>query len=632
MSNSYSQEKDVSLLIAALEINKVLSNISDFTNWIKIKYDINENEVFDGYKFMLNMSLRGICEQIKDSSKALNLEEDYTTFRSLFFLDMNINEIPNSSEKTILIKNVWMMRKLFTKSKNFIELQKGLFDLNTKLKPFYDLTTKVKLINCLMKQQDIIAYLSKAYISTYFNDNRNGIPWIYTLTKQLSFNENDQNIKHVLQGYKYALEYIWFKLLEEREFETFKFDVIHKSESFIQIDRSIFKKAFDNVVDPIEKINKVSILKPLLILQTFDKKVVKDFLSTSKITEPEYLTKTDEDSKFKYLDYKLLWYGINVSDTRKVEVFNGTFAFESILLGYKELKKRNNNTSKIYVKIFKHPVTDIKNSFDYSFGILIEAIGAFSDASGWMIFFDCATDYSGSGGMQLLHTLKLIDELKKENKNVLEIEDLIVDKKLFIKYIRERKVSSVFDYINKSSTSEGIKDNGKQTNKSPREIEGVIGRAKGKVLELLAYLFYEKSKYNNEEVIFNYPEDGECIDLIIKNEKIINFFECKIDFHDDDLRDLKKQIEKAIKLIEINFPKKTMQANLLIYRPLPDKRKIIIKNNIPRINIIDNFRKTINESRRNTFGGEVDAIIKILDFNFYNKTNLEKNPRNLNFY
>lgn len=52
----------------------------------------------------------------------------------------------------------------------------------------------------------------------------------------------------------------------------------------------------------------------------------------------------------------------------------------------------------MFVSRFKHPVTGVPGC-DYSYGIRNQAFGSFgfTDYSGWLIFFDCATDYSGFG-------------------------------------------------------------------------------------------------------------------------------------------------------------------------------------------------------------------------------------------
>jgi DNA-directed RNA polymerase subunit RPC12/RpoP len=112
----------------------------------------------------------------------------------------------------------------------------------------------------------------------------------------------------------------------------------------------------------------------------------------------EYLTKNDDKSLKKQLSMAMLWYDVNVLDT-PLTVFNGVPAFTSTLLGSIELAKGFQDDEPVKAIIFKHPA-GMENYFDYSFGIFIQAYTSMglSDYSGWLVFFDCATDYSGFGG------------------------------------------------------------------------------------------------------------------------------------------------------------------------------------------------------------------------------------------
>jgi len=155
---------------------------------------------------------------------------------------------------------------------------------------------------------------------------------------------------------------------------------------------------------------------------------------------PEYFNKTDYNSIKKQLDYQLFWYNFSLVDSCGYGTFNGVPAFISILYGYSKLRTKNGNKSPIRVVIFKHPENDLKDENRYSFGALVELYGTISDSSGWLIFNECATDFSGQGSIFERQAYQIIEEL--ESKGLVDVSTYVVDLRVFKKYLRENRFES----------------------------------------------------------------------------------------------------------------------------------------------------------------------------------------------
>ena len=111
---------------------KIACNINNFKNWLKEEHDVeNFQDIFNGYKFFLESAIRTFLHIIiYDSS--LGIKEDFVFYRARF-VGVELSKIPNTCEKTVLIKNVAEQLKLIKKSKNDKELKSALLHFVTGL-------------------------------------------------------------------------------------------------------------------------------------------------------------------------------------------------------------------------------------------------------------------------------------------------------------------------------------------------------------------------------------------------------------------------------------------------------------------------------------------------------------------
>ena len=137
-------------------------------------------------------------------------------------------------------------------------------------------------------------------------------------------------------------------------------------------------------------------ISELILSYKFDMDLIKPLMHLTKIYEPDYLIKHRSfNSWVKLLDSFFFWHEMDALDTNKIHVFNGAFAFISLLIGEAEKYKMFKNTDPILIARIKNPVE--KNKNDISYGILLQSGGWISDSSGWLLFLDCGNDFSGGG-------------------------------------------------------------------------------------------------------------------------------------------------------------------------------------------------------------------------------------------
>jgi len=661
-------------IFAFINILKIASKISEFRHWLKKYHKIEDDkDIFDGYKFFLITSLKCFINSIVND-KTLELEEDYTFFRA-DFVGKTLEDIPNTCEKIIFIKNVWNLSKKIRKSRNWEELEEGLKDLEklfTVFDKFYNNTVSIKNID----KKESLKIATEFYTYIFLNDTHRGYPHGSVFPSIIRLPISEEYLKRSFKGYVYSLQYLWFNLLGANKFENSCLRNLHKApelyskeaEDYIDLELGIpvpeeevkkkfikekfsedqklnnnlaeveslseedlkkinkekerlsqrkewfaldrfFRKIGDEIIEPIEEKLKINLgLDPLLAIEKINKSFYRNLLSRGNIKEPKYLNRKDKESIKKQLDYHLLWYEVNVLDTQKLTVFNGVPAFISTLIGSVELNKYYNNNEKVLVRIFKHPALSIEKC-DYSFGILIQAFGSLgiSDYSGWLVFFDCATDYSGFGGSLYAMAESFIKQLKENG--LIEIKEIFVDKNIFKEYLTERSVSSTFDKII-FQTPLGRVD-WLSISEIQNKTQIFVGDVKGKFFEYVFHKWIKENKqYDNTRCDFLL--DGEQIDCIGETANRIDVFECKFNLHINEINKTTEQIKRKVKIIKDKNKEKTITPYIVTYCKIPPDQKSKFEKN--GINFIDNFKNTIENDR--FFDGIRNEILNILNFEF----------------
>jgi len=606
-------EKECDQLLAFYNIIKIAGNLEKFKKWLK-EYHSFQNieksrEILRGYQFFLKTCIISLIESLMDNL-SLGLKEDFTFYRARF-AGVSLEDIPNTCDKVIIIKNIWKQAKPIFKAKNWTQLktaiesfyQNVLYIFEKIYQEKVDVNPKIKEIN--IKKEEALNAVTIFYTHIFLNDTSNVEPKgcsISILIPKLTL----KYLSTCFTGYKYSLQFLWYELLKEN-FNKICLKNLHKAEiiyqketkemakepPFIPVSKRqqknlleickkwlaidmFFPKIREEIIKPLEQKLKVTIgFNSILLLKkpVYYKKLFGKLLS--KVEEPQYLTKNDKKSLKKKLDYILLWYPhVEILDTMGMEVFNGVPAFITTLTGAIELKRIFKVKEKVFVARFKHPTLG-PNKNNYSYGILIEAFGStgITDYSGWLIFFNCCTDYSGFGSSEHMLAETFIDIYQKRGQ--IEVREITIDKEIFLEFLKEKTVEKLREEISKR-----LRKISKKRKKS--EVLEII---KGKMLELLTYYYLSKlRKYKDIE--WDERLEGKQIDIIAtsaNNEK--ELFECKTSIH-QNYKKIIKNLKAKQKLISKHYKCPLPRTNICVWNePNPQRKMEIQKEGIKIISL-----------------------------------------------
>ena len=670
-------------LLSFVNIFKINSNLNAFQEWMKEYHKIDGvGEIFDGYKFFLDVCIRGFINSVIYESP-LDLEEDFTFFRARF-VGIELDDIPNTCEKTIFIKNIWNLTANIRKAKRWDDLNEAVKTVNGLFTVFDMLLEKNICQTTELNENNALKIVTKFYTYIFLNDTREGIPHVYLLTPILKSTATEEYLENAYLGYVYALQYLWFVLLGKTKFEEtslrkmhmaheiYSNDVEEQIETMVGIPISddeitdafitenIDGTKFERLLKPESEIlsmeesfekdinelkgekNRLSHLKnwialdrffalineeiiipmqeqiefdvsfnPLLkVTHRFNKNLFDRFLLTNELENPKYLETTNDDRLLeKKLDYLFHWYDINVLDTQKLAVFNGVPSFISTLIGNVELNRIFGHDETVLVLRFKHPVKDV-HGYDYSYSIFIQAFGStgLTDYSGWLIFFDCATDYSGFGGSLHRQAETIIENFLEQSK--IKINTEIVDKKFFMEYLAEKSPISVFDKI-KLTTPSGMYTE-LRISEIQKQTDVFFADAKGKLFEYVFYQWLLEQKSTNYcKIRCDFRVNKEQIDVCAELEDEIHIFECKVNLHSLNIDKIVDQINRKKK--SLNLSNKIIIPWLVVYSQITDASKKRFENE--GIKVFCNFKNDI-QSCRNLNGNSKKTLFRILEFKF----------------
>lgn len=532
-------------IFGVLNILKISSDVDKFKKWLRKEHQLKEcDRIFRGYQFFLESVIRTLLQTlIYDSS--LDIKEDFIFHRARF-KEVELSKVPNTCEKTVLIRNINERLRAIKRAKNYKEIKEALKNFQDVIeaidKIFADYVSVSPKLT--ITKEEALRYATMFYTFVFLNDTSHGYPHGYFVSV-LESTVSSQQYEKSFEGYKYALQFVWFLLLGKDYYSTSLKD-LHKAkgwrtenrfEKFVENltkseapkDRvdldSYFSKVKREVIAPIEK--KFDLNLGFDKLLNLDKKVPKNIfeklLTSSK--EPEL-------NEQETLDYLLLWYPVEFMDYTKSHIFNGVPAFVNLLTGSTELKRIYAKGEKAYVCKFTHPDITV-NGNDYSYGILIEAMGStgFSDYSGWMLFFDCCGDYSGFAGSSHAIAETFIETYQEQDS--IELREMVIDKKAFKEYIADKisaeKRESIIEELDEISKERRKRD--------------IVGEARGLVLELITYYTLSKKQYNL--VDWNIKINEDQLDIILESDANFILIECKTQPKDldDEITKIHQKLE-----------------------------------------------------------------------------------------
>ena len=636
-------------LLVSFYMLEQASKITKFSTWFKGRNkNVGLEIILPGYAFLIVSIIRLFMIDL-DNNNALGLSED-EIYRIAVSKDVQLNDLPNSCEKTIFMKRIRMFEKNISGQRTWKGLETSVKKMIRDLHYFKELIQKSIPLNEKLDKESLLKVLAANHTAIFLCDTSRNIPHSVNLAPFVHGKISEQYLEKTFPGYVYGLEFLWFSILGEVEFsnsfisnihnvlsndfepknqkliseedltldrllkwpfeaknedylgfkvkirrrapeENKKLRATHPSNKWLRLD-TYFQKIIDEIVSPMEAALNINIwINDYLILKDYNKENLRSLLDKSAVSEPSYLSSNDKNSIGKCLDLDFLWYGLNVLEGDSL--FNGVPAFGTILLGSSNFAKSINNTEGMDVIKIKHPQGGGKNN--YSFAVLISVFGSIYDASGWFVAFDCATDYSGNGSSNLDYA-KLFIKLSNNYVNV-RVKEISVNKDIFFKYIQKHSVSSVFQTI--------VSKNNRGPDGRLNVID-FLSSIKGRLFELVVYKWLNETKEMGK-CKSNVMIGNEEIDCIVQVKDVVNMYECKINSSESSIEiNINQILRKRNELLKTH---ESVKPFLVVYNKIPTD--LINECNLKGIEVIDNFRHVI--SNEAVFKSSRAEYLKVLD-------------------
>ena len=97
-------------IFAFLEILRILSDTKNFQEWLSTYHKIyDQQEFFEGYKYIFAVSLQYFINELISYDPFSFKDDEKLTHASSY--GMPLKNIPNSCEKTVVLKNIWKHSK-----------------------------------------------------------------------------------------------------------------------------------------------------------------------------------------------------------------------------------------------------------------------------------------------------------------------------------------------------------------------------------------------------------------------------------------------------------------------------------------------------------------------------------------
>jgi len=579
------EHNDLNDTFALIHLLGIIADHSEFEDYLGINGVELTREIFNGFVFLIKVVQRCFMEQIA-TSWSLNLEEDFYFFRAMD-RGIHLSRLKNTCQKIVFLKNLHSVFQKCWKSRTKAELRNNLKIIKKKvLQPAnHILENNIEIAEDFHdhNKREIIEALAIFYAFVFLNDTYAGYPKGY-FCSILDTNLTKKYLKDVFEGYKLGLQFLWKKLLGD-DYIKMPVSRLTEATNWRELDR-FFRSINEETINPLENELKCNlafadfftITKQISISNEFDK----HFFIKCK----EVVLSPEED-----LQQTLLWYPVQALSG--YYVFSGVPAFLTTLTGSVELDRLLRRKERPVVIRFVHPEGGA-NRNSYSYGILVPAPGGIADYSGWLIFFDCATDYSGAGGTHHSYAELFINQYQKTNR--IKVTEYKIDRYAFEKYLSTWSVEFVEEELNPNISKI---PNGKEARERTKELETFYagreselqklrnesGISKGHLLELI-FFWYLTSKGFAARWRFRDKRIGE-IDVLAKDVKndALYLTSCMARLDRDKIEELAECGRKLLKYKkalprEFRDFKQLEKTVFTVSEPTPKIRKELSKKRI----------------------------------------------------
>ena len=525
-------------------VNHVIS-LMDYEEFERFLIDEGiepEESMFEGFILMAKTVARSLLEKIS-RSRSLNLDENWT-FRRALNRGVPLSKIKNSCVKVIFVKNLHKLLRVWWTSRNKMEFSAHCKTvkhvLTDQVAEILEKNVEVKKNFEKYTKEEIVRRLAILYIWFYLSDTERGYPtgYFFSLSR---INLSEAYLSKAFDGYKLSLVFLWKKLLRaDKKFGMEMITQLGLSRNWQELG-SFFRPLQTEILDPIEEEFRLSFGfgKYFLIRIPVDPKCFnrRFFMKPRRPT-----LSIDED-----LQQTLFWYPVQAM--KGSYIFNGVSTFCATLSGTVTVKRLLGVEDKSYVVRFVHPK---KNGNDYSYAVLVEAYSNIADYSGWLVFFDCAGDYSGFAGSEHKFAEALIERYKK--RNAIEIIEYKIRSDALLNYLSifsAELTEQYHPFIDKIPVDGEVEEHKKilasiSLASRIKKLDAEFSTAKGLLLELAAYYYFisqgfvVKWRYKNYKVI-----GKDEIDLVAKDQSgSLHLITCMSSFSSGKIRKLVEQAKK----------------------------------------------------------------------------------------
>ena len=572
-------------IFAFENILRNILNFKNFKTWIKENgKNFEEDNLFEGYKFFIETSLRCLINEIVvDSSLGLNGDD---IFRRADFTGKDIFELPNSSEKTKIIKYLALLLEDITISKNSEDLLKkcdSLLLFLNKIKKIYE-NSKLKE-GIKINKDKMLKYLSLYWTHIFLMDNQKGVPHGYSLPL-LKNKLSPEKMKKSLKGFQYSLKYIIE--LNYGSLEGKRLNDLIKSEQLKEEDIGERSSGLNDLISLIGDENEESELNDLINPEQLKeenkeltKKVLNDLIQDLSEDEERGIREDKDISNWRSIDRFFSIMQKEIMDPLEKEIeenftMNRFFVAKDmdksdLIEGIKDLPNPKylelNDKESVFKKLdLKFLFYEIQ-TLDTKRQLVFNGVPAFIYASkGFAISreeedldepvkiirfvhpekgvngnnysyavlieaYGSIADHSGwlvfydccgdySGFSGSQHAHAESFIKSYLKKGLIEIQEFKVDLNYFKEYLAKKDVTRSFD------EEESILKNLEESSKR-RRLESETGHYKGLSLELFVYYLHSKKEpFEKIDWDVRYDPDIE-FDVVFKRGDKITFCECK---------------------------------------------------------------------------------------------------------
>jgi hypothetical protein len=587
----------VSTIVPSLKVLKLLGRTDQFKKWLESVHGSTEtNELFEGYKYAVKCCLNSFLDGISNDYQ-LKIKNDFLFERALHEL-IPLHKIENTCEKTIFLKRIKPFVKDIHRSHNLFELKEGIHKfqqaISLKFEQVYDgfvFVRKSETISKTAATKLVLINFVHTCLIQISNDGPTG-NWFNPLS--IEWTKEDKK-EFYLAGYKYAIQFIWLKILGEKTFQKTSLSKIHEVDSWRNykyqndskndsFENIFFEREFDlaeqNSLDSFFFRLQEELTKPLDAKHkypTYEADKYLEFRSKGykkRLFFGTYLKKKGLDDGYSNLPIegkilnRLYWMRFEVINARELSMHLGTPSFNTMLAGTVALhRNRDREFDKVMVAKFTHPHPGEPRKNDYSYGILIDSMSAAGHYhSGWVIYQNTCGDYSGFSGSEHKATERLIKKYLKVDKIIL----------------RELTISlQKFKDFTRKNTLERKQTVAREDNPV---VSQIIQEARSLCFEFLAYyissVFY-KDRFNKISMNKDKTSGTGELDVLLENDDEVLLIECKLNGDNQNIPELIKKLNKRVS----RFPQKSKSFRLWFWYEPSTKTEMLLKqhNHIPLV-------------------------------------------------